>query len=216
MYGADPQRTQAQTSISVRPPFRVVWSRGLGTLIEFPAVVQDGVAYIANAQGTVRALDMRNGDDHLAARHAARQDGVVARRLARPARSCTGWTGTSGCCAAPTASCSGTTPSARRSSRRRRDRRRRRRLRRVERDDHRARPADAPVRWRRYGGCKITSSAALAGSTLYIGDYCGRLLALRRAQRRAALVARASTAASTARRQSRPAASSCRARPAAR
>ena len=34
------------------------------------------------------------------------------------------------------------------------------------------------MRWRRYGGCKVTSSAALSGSTLYIGDYCGRLLAL--------------------------------------
>src|SRR5579885_2105580 len=61
MYGAGPTRTQAQTSIAVRPPFRVVWSRGLGSLVEFPAVVQDGVAYIANADETVRALDMRTG-----------------------------------------------------------------------------------------------------------------------------------------------------------
>ena len=45
------------------------------------------------------------------------------------------------------------------------------------------------MRWRRYGGCKITSSAALAGSTLYIGDYCGRLLALNARERRDALVA---------------------------
>ena len=61
MYGAGPTRTQSQPAIAVRPPFRVVWSRGLGTLIEFPAVVSDGVAYIANARGTVRALDMRDG-----------------------------------------------------------------------------------------------------------------------------------------------------------
>jgi len=67
MYGADARRTQAQPDIRVRPPFRVVWSRGLGTLIEFPAVVKDGVAYIANARGTVRALDMRNG--HVIWRH---------------------------------------------------------------------------------------------------------------------------------------------------
>src|SRR5204863_1526886 len=45
LYGAVPTRTQAQTRIRVRPPFRVVWSRGIGTLIEFPAVVSDGVAY---------------------------------------------------------------------------------------------------------------------------------------------------------------------------
>ena len=37
------------------------------------------------------------------------------------------------------------------------------------------------VRWRRCFGCKITSSAAYADSTIYLGDYCGRLLALRAA-----------------------------------
>src|SRR5439155_780178 len=67
MYGAVPARTQTQSQIRVRPPFRVVWSRGLGT--------------------------------------------------------------------------------------------------------HR-------VRWRRSTGCKITSSVAARGRTLYLGDYCGRLLAL--------------------------------------
>ena len=61
MYGAGPERTQQQPAIRLRPPFRVVWSRGLGSLVEFPAVVADGVAYIANAEGTVRALDMRDG-----------------------------------------------------------------------------------------------------------------------------------------------------------
>jgi outer membrane protein assembly factor BamB len=61
MYGATPQRTQAQSHIRLRPPFRTVWSRGLGTLIEFPAVVDDGVAYIGNARASIRALSMRNG-----------------------------------------------------------------------------------------------------------------------------------------------------------
>lgn len=36
-------------------------SRGIGTLIEFPAVVSDGVAYIGNFRGTVRAISMRFG-----------------------------------------------------------------------------------------------------------------------------------------------------------
>ena len=58
MYGATPARTQAHLAIRVRPPFRVVWSRGLGSLIEFPAVVSDGVAYIGNIDGTVRAISM--------------------------------------------------------------------------------------------------------------------------------------------------------------
>jgi outer membrane protein assembly factor BamB len=61
MYGATPDRAQAQTHIRLRPPFRTVWSVGLGTLIEFPAVVDDGVAYIGNAHATIRAISMRFG-----------------------------------------------------------------------------------------------------------------------------------------------------------
>ena len=61
MYGVTPQRTQAQSRIRLRPPFKVVWSRGIGSLIEFPAVVSEGVAYIANQKGTVYAISMRFG-----------------------------------------------------------------------------------------------------------------------------------------------------------
>ena len=61
MYGADPARTQAQTAIRLRPPFRVVWSRDLRSLVEFPAVVSDGMAYVANVRGVVRAISMRTG-----------------------------------------------------------------------------------------------------------------------------------------------------------
>jgi outer membrane protein assembly factor BamB len=61
MYGATPQRAQAQPHIRLRPPFRTVWSRGMGTLIEFPAVVDDDVAYIGNARASVRAVSMRSG-----------------------------------------------------------------------------------------------------------------------------------------------------------
>ena len=61
LYGATPSRTQSQSHIRLRPPFRTVWTRGLGTLIEFPAVVEDGVAYIGNARGTIRAISMRFG-----------------------------------------------------------------------------------------------------------------------------------------------------------
>jgi outer membrane protein assembly factor BamB len=62
MYGVNPDRTQAQTSIRLRPPFRTVWSLGLGGLIEFPAVVDSGVAYIGNASATVTAISMRLGN----------------------------------------------------------------------------------------------------------------------------------------------------------
>jgi outer membrane protein assembly factor BamB len=177
MYGADPQRTQAHDDISVRPPFRVVWSRGLGTLIEFPAVVQDGVAYIANAKGTVRAISMRNGDivwrhdtprGKMAASPAVWGDKLIVHGMdghiwvLRRSDGKLLWHYTVG---SPVESSpvivkgadvfgawNGTVTA-------------------LDLRTHK-------VRWRRYGGCKVTSSAALSGSTLYIGDYCGRLLAL--------------------------------------
>ena len=61
MYGATAARVQAQTHIRLRPPFRTVWSLGVGGLIEFPAVVDDGVAYIGNARASIRAISMRFG-----------------------------------------------------------------------------------------------------------------------------------------------------------
>ena len=61
MYGVTPDRTQAQTHIRLRPPFQIAWSVGLGSLIEFPAVVTNGVAYIGNAGATVHAISMQSG-----------------------------------------------------------------------------------------------------------------------------------------------------------
>jgi outer membrane protein assembly factor BamB len=60
-FGAGPRRTNAHPGIELRPPFRVVWSRGIGSLIEFPAVVSDGVAFIGNFRGTIYAIEMRRG-----------------------------------------------------------------------------------------------------------------------------------------------------------
>ncbi|NUR78425.1 MAG: PQQ-binding-like beta-propeller repeat protein [Thermoleophilia bacterium] len=178
MYGADARRTQAQPRLKIRPPFRVVWSRGLGSLIEFPAVVKDGVAYIANAQGTVTALDMRNGqviwqhrtpNGKMASSPAVWRDVLVVHGMdghisvLRRSDGRLLWRYTVG---SPVESSpvvvdgvdvfgawNGTITA-------------------LDLRTHRA-------RWRRFGGCKVTSSAALAGRTLYIGDYCGRLLALR-------------------------------------
>jgi outer membrane protein assembly factor BamB len=61
IYGATPARTQAHPAIKLRPPFRAVWKRKLGSLLEFPAVVWEGVAYISNFRGHLTALSMRNG-----------------------------------------------------------------------------------------------------------------------------------------------------------
>ena len=58
-------------------------------------------------------------------------------------------------------------------------RRRRRLLRRLERRrSTRSTWRRTSARWTYGSGCKITSSAAFAGGTIYIGDYGGRLLAL--------------------------------------
>src|SRR5919201_1639505 len=61
MYGVNAKRTQSQPNIRLRPPFRIVWSRGMAGLLEFPAVVSNGVAFVANAWGSVRAVSMRDG-----------------------------------------------------------------------------------------------------------------------------------------------------------
>jgi outer membrane protein assembly factor BamB len=181
MYGAGPRRSNAQPSIKLRPPFRIVWSRALGGLVEFPAVVADGIAYVANARGTIRALDMRTGD--VVWRH----DTPHGKMASSPAvwgttlvvhgmdghvwilRRSDGkllWHYTAG---SPIESSpvvigkgidvfgawNGTVTA-------------------LDLRTHR-------VRWRRAFGCKITSSAAYADSTIYLGDYCGRMLALRAA-----------------------------------
>jgi outer membrane protein assembly factor BamB len=177
MYGAVPARTQTQSQIRVRPPFRVVWSRGLGSLVEFPAVVADGVAYVANAHGTIRALDMRNGDviwrhdtphGKMASSPALWDGEVVVHGMdghvwvLRRSDGRLLWHYTVG---SPVESSpvvvggldifgawNGTITA-------------------LDLRTHR-------VRWRRSAGCKITSSVAAHGTTLYLGDYCGRLLAL--------------------------------------
>jgi outer membrane protein assembly factor BamB len=177
MYGAVPARTQTQSQIRVRPPFRVVWSRGLGSLVEFPAVVADGVAYVANAQGTIRALDMRNGD--VIWRHDTRRgktasspalfggevvvhgmDGHVWVLRRSDGRLLWHYTVGSPVESSPVVvrsldvfgAWNGTITA-------------------LDLRTHR-------VRWRRSTGCKITSSVAAHGRTLYLGDYCGRLLVL--------------------------------------
>jgi outer membrane protein assembly factor BamB len=177
LYGANPSRTNAHEEIDVRPPFRQVWSRGIGTLIEFPAVVSDGVAYIGNLRGTVYAIAMRGGGivwrydvpggkmaaspavvgRHLVVHGMEGNVWVLDRSTGRPV-----WRYHVG---SPIES----SP--------------------VVRDgvdyfgawngnvyalDLRKRK----LRWTFRTGYKITSSAALAGGTLYIGDYGGRIFAL--------------------------------------
>jgi outer membrane protein assembly factor BamB len=177
MYGATPLRTQSHPSIGVRPPFRVVWSRGLGSLIEFPAVVSDGVAYIGNTHGTVYALSMRNGSvlwrhpvpgGKMAASPAVVSDAVVVHGMDGVVRVLERHTGRLRF-AVRIGSPIESSPVVR------------------DRIDYfgawNGNVYALDLRTRRFrwiyrGGYKITSSASLAGRTLYIGDYGGRLLAL--------------------------------------
>jgi outer membrane protein assembly factor BamB len=61
IYGATPARTQVQGGIELRPPFRRIWHRSLHGLVEFPAVVWEGTAYVNNFRGWLRALSVRTG-----------------------------------------------------------------------------------------------------------------------------------------------------------
>ena len=177
MFGANAQRTGTHTEIAIKPPFKVVWSRGLGSLIEFPAVVYEGVAYIGNYKGTIYAVSMRNGKvvwtydppgGKMASSPAVTAESVVVHGMDGIVRVLD---------------------------------RRNGRLRwsyrigsPIESSPVIANGIDyfgawngriyaldlkrRKLRWRQTMGAKITSSAALAGKTLYIGDYAGRLIAI--------------------------------------
>jgi outer membrane protein assembly factor BamB len=177
MYGATPSRTQTHPSIGVRPPFHLVWSRGLGSLIEFPAVVSDGVAYIGNSHGTVFALSMRDGSvlwrhpvngGKMAASPAVVGGEVVVHGMDGAVRVLDRRTGRlrfgvrigSPIESSPVVRGRVDYFGAWNGNVYALDLRTRR------------------FRWVHRDGYKITSSASLAGRTLYIGDYGGRLLAL--------------------------------------
>jgi outer membrane protein assembly factor BamB len=177
MYGANARRTQAHPEIKVRPPFKVVWSRGVGSLVEFPAVVTDGVAYVANYKGHVYALNMRNGKvvwlfkprhGKMASSPAIVGDDLVVHGMDGIVRVLDRRTGRQRWhvrIGSPIES----SPVVRGG------------LDYFGAWNGRIYALDLErrtLRWTARGGYKITSSAAIAGSTLYIGDYGGRLLAL--------------------------------------
>ena len=177
MLGANPRRTSAHAGIRLRPPFRIAWSRGVGSLIEFPAVVSEGVAYIGNYRGHIYALRMRDGKviwryrptgSKMASSPAVvgrdvvvhGMDGVVRVLDRRNGRLRWAYRVSAAIESSPVVvggvdffgAWDG----------------------RVYALDLRHRK----LRWTYSGGYKITSSAAVSGGTLYIGDYGGRLLAI--------------------------------------
>jgi outer membrane protein assembly factor BamB len=178
IYGVNPARTQVHPGIKLRPPFRVVWKHDLGSLLEFPAVVWNGVAYINNIRGVLRAFSMGSGQllwkrrvGTLMASSPAvvPERGILVVTTMSPGNVSvvsmkTGrvlWRYPVGRSepspvvrdgVAYLATAGGTVYAL---------------------DLERRRP-----RWTFRGGAKITSSATLVGNRLYIGDYAGRVFAL--------------------------------------
>ena len=178
LYGATEARTQAPTQIRLRPPFRLVWSRGLGRLIEFPAVVVDGMAYIGNAAATVHAISMRSGNfawvhhtpgaPRMASSPAVYGNEIVYHTMSGRVYVLDRsdgrllWSWNAGAAIEPSPII-------------------------IDGIDY---FGDAggemyaldlhthQLKWRRYLGAKITSSAAIESGRLFVGDYAGRLWAL--------------------------------------
>jgi outer membrane protein assembly factor BamB len=178
LFGGNARRTNAHPAIRVRPPFRVVWSRGLGSLVEFPAVVSEGVAFAGNFKGTIYAIEMRRG------RVVWKYDPPGGKMASSPA------------VVGSSVVVHGMDGIVRVLDRRNGKLRWQYRIGspiesspvvvqgidyfgawngRVYALDLRRRK----LRWVHGSGAKITSSAALAKGTLYIGNYAGRLIALR-------------------------------------
>jgi outer membrane protein assembly factor BamB len=179
LFGATAARTQSQPAIKLRPPFRVVWSRSMGGLLEFPAVVWNGVAYVNNIHGIVQARSMNSGRLLWRTRIGTRvasspaidpNRGVIVTTTMAPGdvkviSLKTGrvrWHRLLGAPAEPSPVISGSLAYFASANGN---------VYALDLDRRR-------VRWVFHGGVKITSSPALVGKRLYIGDYAGRVFAL--------------------------------------
>ncbi len=60
-YGYDAGRTRANPGLSLPPPYQRVWTRDLGSLLEFPPVINDGRVFIGTNRRKAFALDARTG-----------------------------------------------------------------------------------------------------------------------------------------------------------
>jgi outer membrane protein assembly factor BamB len=177
MYGISPSRTQVQPAIRLRPPFRVVWGRNLHTLVEYPAVVDDGVAYVSNLHGELYALSMDDGSTlwqfDMQTREEDSSPAVVGGRLVAHAKNgrvlvldrATGkllwsWQASGEIESSPVvldgidylADWAGDVYA-------------------LDLHTHR-------LVWTYHDGCKMTASVAISGRALYLGDYCGRAFSL--------------------------------------
>jgi outer membrane protein assembly factor BamB len=179
LYGANPARTQTQTQIKVQPPFRIVWKRNIGGLMEFPSTIWQGVAYVHTLRGKLLAISMENGrvlwmkrtGTFMASQPAVDpKRGLVVSTSIRPGyvtvrsletgklrwRYYTGLTEPSPVIRGGVAYFGASNGNL------------------YALDLDKRKP-----RWVFHGGVKITSSPALVGNRLYFGDYAGRVFALK-------------------------------------
>lgn len=178
LFGANAGRTQASGAIRLRPPFHMVWQRGFGALLEFPAVVWEGTGYVNNIRGYLTAFSMSDGRiiwRRRIGRKAASSPAVDEQRHAlvtvsmSPGRVSvvdmrtgrTRWSRSIGM-SEPSPLVQG-------------------RIAYLAGTNGRVYALDLErrrFRWTRYLGAKITSSPAYYGGRLYVGDYSGRVFAL--------------------------------------
>jgi outer membrane protein assembly factor BamB len=59
-YGYDDERLRA-APMKLRPPYRVAWAAGIGSLLEFPPAIAFGRLFVANGDGVVLAISTRTG-----------------------------------------------------------------------------------------------------------------------------------------------------------
>jgi len=61
VYGRDPERRRVASGVALTPPFTLAWTFRAQSLIEFPPVVGYGRLFFANNDGTVFAVGTQNG-----------------------------------------------------------------------------------------------------------------------------------------------------------
>jgi outer membrane protein assembly factor BamB len=178
MYGVSAARAQVQPAIKIRPPFKVVWSRKLNGLLEFPATVWNGVAYIGNIHGELYAISMKDGRLLWRTRVGTR---MASSPGLDPARGILVTTTMNPGSAAIVSMKTGRVRWRYSTGRTEPSPLVRKRVAYFGAENGNFYALDLKrrrTRWVFRGGAKITSSPALVGNRLYFGDYAGRVFAL--------------------------------------
>ena len=60
-FAYDPERLHVGPDVTMRPPFRKVWTSGGASLLEFPPVIGYGRLFLADGAGRVLAVSTKTG-----------------------------------------------------------------------------------------------------------------------------------------------------------